>query len=285
MRHLDPDLLRTFLAIVEDGSFRAAADRVGRTQSAVSMQIQRLEDVAGHALFTRERPWPRLTPKGEALLGYARKILNLQEEALATLSGTPTTGAVRFGISDDYAGGILAGILERFAGDFPQIDLELRCETSATLARLITEGEVDIAVISQVPDLPPGHFFRHEPLVWATSARRPALGREPLPLAVFQPDCLARQWAVAALTEAGISHRIAYSSPNLAALLTVVEAGLAVAALPLSSATDRLKILKVRDGFPPLPNLSLGVLTSKSTSAATEALSRSILESALDSAA
>ncbi|MFD2265158.1 LysR substrate-binding domain-containing protein [Lacibacterium aquatile] len=275
MRPLDPDLLRTFLAIVEDGSFRAAAERVGRTQSAVSMQIARLEEAAGHALFTRERPWPRLTPKGELLLGYARRLLALQEEAVTALSGTTARGNVRFGIPDDYAGGILPMILERFAADQPQIDLELRCETSDRLTALIAAGDLDVALVSQVPGGSPGQFFRREPLVWATSLRRPALGREPMPLAVFQPDCQARQWAVAALSEAGIEHRIAYSSPNLAALLAVAEAGLAVAALPLSSLTDRLKILR---NLPPLPDLTLGILTARTLTPAAHALCRSILE-------
>jgi len=277
-RHLDPELLRTFVAIVEDGSFRRAAGRVGRTQAAVSMQVQRLEDAVGHRLFNRERPWARLTPKGEALLGYARRILSLQEEALATLSEAPALGTVRFGAPDDYAKGILPGILARFSAEYPRAEIEIRCETSARLIDLLGEGELDLAIITRMPGRPTGQFFRREPLVWASSVRQPVQGNDPISLALFQPDCMARQLATTALGIAGRPYRIAYSSPNLAALLAVVEAGLAVAALPLSSVPDTLKILRERDGFPPLPDLELGLLRASSvTSPAVEALANCII--------
>lgn len=283
LRQLDPDLLRTFLAIVADGSFRAAAERIGRTQSAVSMQIQRLEEVAGHQLFTRERPFARLTPKGEALLGYARRLLSLQDEALATLSGTATFGAVRLGMPDDYATGLLPPILARFTAEQPRIDLDLRCETSPRLMSLLDHGELDLAVITRTPGRAAGQFLRTEPLAWATAKRNPMLGKSPLPVAVFQPDCLARQFVTELLTKAGMPYRIAYSSPNLAPLLAVAEAGLAVAAMPLSSVPASLKVLRERDGFPPLPSLELALLRSASTaSPAIDALADCIIEVAAE---
>jgi DNA-binding transcriptional LysR family regulator len=259
-RRLEPDLLRTFVTIVDEGGFSRAAERVGRTQSAVSMQMHRLEETVGHPLFHRGRPHARLTPKGEALLAYARRLLSLQDEAIAALCQAPPEGAVRFGIPDDYATGLLPQILGRFGAAYARIELELRCETSPRLVELLSEGALDLAVITRGPGRPAGRFLRHEPLVWATSARRPLTGRDPLPVAVFQPECVIRQHATHVLTAAGRPHRIAYSSPNLAALVAVVETGLAVAALPASSVPDTLKVLRERDGMPALPSLELGLI-------------------------
>jgi DNA-binding transcriptional LysR family regulator len=253
----DPDLLRTFIAIAEEGTFRGAAERVGRTQPAVSMQIQRLEQIVGQPVFNRERPTVQLTAKGEILLGFARRILAVHHEAWNKLSEPTVVGSVRFGIPDDYAGGILPWILRRFAADYPQIEVDVYCATSPNLAKFATEGEIDLALITRAPPHSKGRLVRTESLVWAVSARSAPQLEDPVPLAVFQPSCIARQYVTVALTEAGRRYRIAYSSAHLAALIAVTEAGLAVAALPNSSVPKSFRTLGARDGFPKLPDLEL----------------------------
>lgn len=277
MAQLDPDLLRTFVTIVEDGNFRRAAEKVGRTQSAVSMQVQRLEEACGHRLFSRDRPAARLTPKGEALLGYARRLLSLQAEALADLSGTLAQGKVRFGMPDDYATGLLPRILTRFADDHPRIEVEITCATSPQLHDMLTANELDLAIITRTPGRPAGQRVFEEPLVWVTSRLKPVGDVSPVPVAFFQPDCMARKCATDALTEIGRPFRIAYSSPNLAALLAIVDAGLAVAAMPAGSVPKSCKTLGARDGFPPLPGLQLGLIRNmRAAASAIDALADSI---------
>lgn len=273
----DPDLLRTFLAIAEEGTFRRAAERVGRTQPAVSMQIQRLEQIIGQSLFDRGRPIVQLTSKGEVLLGYARRILSVQEEAWNKLSESPLVGSVRFGIPDDYAAGILPWILKRFAVDHPQVEVEVCCDTSPSLAKLLANGEIDLALLTRAPGHPKGQLVRTESLVWAVSARNAPQLQDPVPLAVFQPNCLARRFVTVALTEAGRRYRIAYSSDHLAALVAVTEAGLAVAALPTSSVPKSFRTLGTRDGFPRLPDLELALVRGRDgRTAAVDALANCV---------
>lgn len=262
MWQIDPELLRTFVTIAETGSFQRAAKRVHRTQSAVSMQINRLEQMIGHPLFVRERPAVSLTPKGVELLGYAQRILALQDEAWVVLSDPKPAGRVCFGIPDDYAVGILPQILEQFAAHHPQIEVEVRCETTPRLVELIDMGEIDLALVSRTPGGRAGQFVKREPLVWAASPRHATHLKDPLPLAVFQEECFARQYAISALTQAGRQTRIAFSSPNLAALLAVTNSGLAIAAMPRSSVPNTLRILGVRDGFPKLPDIDLDLIHS-----------------------
>lgn len=272
-QQLDPDLLQTFLTIADTGSFQRAAKHVNRTQSAVSMQIQRLEKLIGYALFLRERPTVRLTAKGEALVGYARRILQLQDEAWIVLSEPEPLGVVRFGIPDDYAGGILPRILEQFASHYPQIQVEVRCDTSPHLIEFMDVGMLDLALISRPPNVSIGRFIQREPRVWAVSAQHATHLKDPVPLAAFQEDCFARQQAIQALTQMGKTHRIAYSSPNLAALLAVTQAGLAIAAMPRSSLTPNLRILGTDEGFPELPDVELALIQRPShLSPAIEAL-------------
>lgn len=256
-RPLELDLLRSFAAIVAAGSFRAAAEAVGRSPSAVSMQVGRLEEIVGGRLFTRDRPPVRLTHAGETLLDYARRLLALEEEARAAFAPETALGRVRFGIPDDYATGVLQPVLARLAIEHPRIEVEITCGPTAQLLPLLKAGDLDLAIITHLPGRPRGQLVRREPLVWAASRAPAGWNADPLPVAVFQPDCWAREVVTRALDKAKRRYRIAYASPNLAGLLAVVQAGLAVAALPRSSVPDNLRLLDARQGFRALPVLDL----------------------------
>ncbi|MCZ6509440.1 MAG: LysR substrate-binding domain-containing protein [Alphaproteobacteria bacterium] len=257
---LETPLLRTLVAVSETGSFTRAAAQVHRTQSAVSMQIKRLEQTVGKPLLERDRRHARLTREGEALVEYARRILNLHEEALAAVSEPEITGRVRIGTPDDYAAGFLPQVLSDFAETHPNVEVDMRCETSAKIFRAFEQGEVDVALLTSGPWLKGGEIIRREPIVWATSVRHMVHERDPLPLAVFEPGCLFRESALAAFDKSRRPYRIAYSSESTTGLVTAALAGLAVTVLARSSVPAGLRELSPDEGFPVLRSVDIALL-------------------------
>lgn len=257
---LETPLLRTLVAVSETGSFTRAAERVHRTQSAVSMQIKRLEEAVGKPLLERDRKQARLTREGEALVDYARRILSLHDEAMAAVSEPDIAGLVKIGTPDDYAAGFLPQVLSDFAETHPNVEVEMRCEVSAKICRAFDKGEVDVALLTAGSWLKGGEIIRREPVAWATSARHMVHEREPLPLAVFEPGCLFRESALAAMDKTGRPYRIAYSSESYAGLVTAALAGLAVTAMARSSVPSGLRELSPDEGFPVLPSVDIALL-------------------------
>ena len=219
-RRLDLDVLRTLVAIADGGSFSAAADRIGRTQSAVSMQIRRLEEATGKRLFDRGTRHVRATPAGESLLGHARRMLRLEEEAWAALVEPDLSGRVRLGIPDDYAYALLPPVLSRFAASHPKVEVELICEQSTLLDGRLAEGSVDLAVVTRGLGRI-GELLRREPLVWFAAADHDAHRLDPLPVALYEPGCVARDVTLRALDADQRPYRVAYSSPSLVGLMAV----------------------------------------------------------------
>lgn len=258
--HLETPLLRTLLAISETGSFTRAAAQVHRTQSAVSMQMKRLEATVGKPLLERDRRQIRLTREGDALVAYARRILSLHDEALAAVSRPELRGLVRLGTPDDYAAGFLPRVLSDFAETHPNVEVELRCEVSAKIARAFGRGDVDVALLTSGPWLKGGEVICRESIVWATSRQHMVHEREPLPLAVFEPGCQFRESALAAIEKTGRAYRIAYSSESYAGLMTTSLAGLAVTAIARSSVPEGLRELSPDEGFPSLPSVDIALL-------------------------
>ena len=184
--NLPTDVLRTFVAIADTGSFTKAAERVFRTQSAVSQQVQRLEQLLGKPLFVREGRMARLTNEGESLLGYARRILKLQDEAVSAFSQPDIEGTVSFGLADDYVTSFLPPILSKFAASHPRVQMEIRCEPSKQLVTLVEKGKLDVALISWMPGMPRGPVVRQEQGVWAASEAYVIPEDEPIPIALFE---------------------------------------------------------------------------------------------------
>ena len=255
--NLDSDLLRTFVAIADSGSFTGAAKSVSRTQSAVSMQIKRLEETVGSALFVRAGRSNSLTADGESLLGYARRILRLQDQALARLANPLMAGRVRIGAPDDYVTQFMPGILARFAGSHPNVQVGLHCQPSAILNDQLDAGELDLAIVTTSPRYADSVAVRNEPVIWAASAAHEVHHESPLRLALFQPPCILREWALCALDDLQKPYRVAYVSPSQAGLFAAVQAGLAVTVLGRSWMPPGLRELGPVDEFPQLPNLGL----------------------------
>ncbi|TPN82493.1 LysR family transcriptional regulator [Mesorhizobium sp. CU2] len=256
---LDLNLLKTFVAVVESGSLSNAAPRVGRSQSAVSMQMQRLEDMVGNQLLVRG---PRtVTPNaiGEDFLIYARRLLKLSDEAWASVTRPKETGSVRLGVPDDYAAFLLPPVLSRFAEDHPLVTVELVCEQSTALVKTLAEGRLDLAIVTRLPDQPLD-VIRLERFVWVASPNHVAWQADPLPVALFEPGCAARMNVLEALGDADRSYRCTYSSASLLGLIAVVQAGLAVAGLAQRSVPPSLRIVGAHEGLPALPDLEIGIL-------------------------
>lgn len=279
MTNLDTDLLRTFVTIADAGGFTQAAKQVHRTQSAVSMQMRRLETSVGHTLFQRDGRGVSLTPEGETLLGYARRLLKVHDEALANLRRPDMVGLVRVGTPDDYVGRFLSSILARFAQTYPRVQVEVLCEPSTNLSGLLFQEQLDLALITCTPGNESGEVVRREPMVWAASERYLIHEDDPLPLALFQKDCPIRHWAIAGLDAVGRAHRVAYTSPSFAGLIAAVTAGLAVTVLGRSILPPEVRELTAEEGFPPLPTASITLQRSPGpVSAVAECLARHIAE-------
>ncbi|WP_439572968.1 LysR substrate-binding domain-containing protein [Phreatobacter sp.] len=257
---LDIDQLRTFMAISDTGSFTRAADVVFKTQSAVSMQMKRLEERVGKPLFERDGRASRLTEDGERLLDYARRIVKLNMEAVSAFSGAELTGRVRLGVPDDYADRYLPEILARFSRSNPRAEVTVVCEPSPMLVDRIKSNDLDIAIITHCAQQGPALVFRREQLLWVTSARSSVHCDDPVPLAAGRPTCDWRRAATERLDAVGRSYRILYASWNSTAVGAAVMAGLAVSVLPESALRPGMRVLQPADGFPPLPSVSIALL-------------------------
>ena len=259
---LDLDQLKTFAAIADTGSFTKAAERVYKTQSAVSMQMRRLEERIGKPIFVRDGRQSRLTEDGERLVGYARRMLRLSDETLATFSDTELSGCVRLGTPDDYADRFLPEILARFARSNPRVEVTVDCEPTAMLKESIRSGTLDLAIITYVRGDIPAELIRQEPLFWVASAHHGIEHDDPLPLALGRPTCIWRRTALDALAGIGRQHRILYSSVSAAAIAAAVLAGLAVTVMPESALRNGMRILGADEGFPRLPPCEIGLIRS-----------------------
>lgn len=258
---LDLTRLRSFVAVIDHGSVQLAAERVGRSQSAVSMQIKRLEEEVGRPLFRREGRALRPNPAGEELLPRARRLLRLSEEAMASLRRPEAAGVVRFGVPEDYAAYLLAPSLIRFAREFPLAEVELTFESSPALLRLLEGGRLDLALVTRDPRQPFA-VLRRERFVWAAAPEHGAWARDPLPVALFEAGDIARRYAVEALQGADRPYRVVCSSKSLLGLIAVAQAGLAVVGLVESCLPPGLARVGEAEALPVLPILDLSLIPS-----------------------
>jgi DNA-binding transcriptional LysR family regulator len=277
---IDVDQLRTFIAIVETGSFTKAADVVHKTQSAVSMQIKRLEERLDRPIFARDGRASKLTEDGERLLDYARRIVKLNVEALAAFNDRELTGRVRLGVPDDYADRYLPEIMARFSRAYPGVELTIMCEPSIELIERIDANELDLAIVTDCETSRASETFRRERLLWVTSNRHSTHVTEPLPLALGRPSCNWRRAALDCLTTIGRPHHVLYTSANSGAVAAAVLAGMAVSVFPESGLRPGMRVLNPGDGFPELPSCRIGLIRNPHESLAlADALAEHIVSS------
>jgi len=257
-RDLDLAQLRGFVAVAEAGGVTRAARLLNRTQSAVSVQLHRLEAAVGRKLFRREGRSLSITPEGELLLQHARGLLRAGEDALAALGGERLAGAVRLGCMDDYAQRVIPALLAAFAAEAPEVAVEVTTGLTGPMLGELGRG-FDLVLGMQPAGAGKGRVLRRDRPVWAAGPRFDAKAPGPLALALYPEGCLFRRWSLEALDRAGRKWRIAYLSPSLGAVEAAVAAGLAVSVFKAATLPAGLKRLGIREGFPPLPPVEIAL--------------------------
>lgn len=252
--NLDLDLLRTFVAVADLNTFAAAAAAVCRTQSAVSQQMQRLEQLVGKELFARHGRNKLLTEHGIQLLGYARKILRFNDEACMSLMFSNLQGVLTLGASDESADTILPFLLNRISSVYPKLALDVSVKRNAFMVEMLNEHKVDLEVTTHRP----GQFdcltLRTSPTHWYCAAEYVLQKGEPVPLVLLDDPSPFRDMVLTALNEANIPWRLAYVASTLPAVRAAVKAGLGVTARPVEMMSPDLRVLGKSDGLPALPD-------------------------------
>lgn len=262
---LDTDQLRSFIAIVDTGSFTRAARRVNKTQSSVSMHIRRLEERLEKPLFVKAGRGVRLSADGERFVDYARTILHTEAAALETISGKGLRGQIRFGIPDDYAEAFFSDIMRCFSTRHPLAEMLVVCENSRILMERVQNGDIDIAIVTVSGEARNVEVLCEEPLRWV-AAKNTAVERErPLPIAVSGVNCAWRTIALERLTAAGIPVKFKLVSSNYAMVSTAVKTGLALTILPESIVTENLRIVPEDAGLPDLAFCRIGLVEAPSS--------------------
>lgn len=278
---LDSDLLRTFLAVAGMRNVTRAAEALGRTQSAISVKIGRLEEVLSAKLFHREARGMALTEAGEALLPAARKAVR-EIDRIADLFARPLSGRVRLGIPDDYGSSVLERVLATFAARHPGVEVSVRCGFSTTFPAAVRRGDLDLAVYAAPPEERGDGLLVTERTVWVAHPDRVLDAAEPVPLALFDCDCWWRDASIAALERAGRPYRIAYTSESVAGVRAAIGAGLAVGILAESTIESAMRRLSEREGFFPLPSSALVLLRGDAANTAASSAMEAAIRTAFE---
>ncbi|MGB1238161.1 MAG: LysR family transcriptional regulator [Pseudomonadales bacterium] len=276
---LQLDWLKCFVAVVDSGSLSGAAPQLHRSQSAISMKLQKLEQALDAQLLVRGPREHQLTAQGELLLGYARQMLDLHAQTQRAFHRADVTGTVRLGVPDDYARAYLTPVLRQFAQLHQSVEIELVCEQSPQLIPKVEQNTLDIALISR--DSPNrGTLLFHEPVVWVQAPQLELWRREPLPIAVYESENLARHGALKSLAQQGRGYKVVYSSSSLAGHIAAVESGLAVAVLTKCSVPDHLDIIGRDQGLGPLEPMQVSIYRSENShqSAAVDSMYHLLLQ-------
>ncbi len=256
MVNLDLDLLRTLVAIEQHGTFVRAADALHRTQSAVTQQMQRLEDIVALPLFEKRGRGKVLSRHGEMLVRYARQMLVLNDEAVRTMTGKQLEGTVRLGSPHDVADSILPTLLTQVARSMPRIKLEIRVDRSPFLMDAIHAGEVDLIVSSRFDQTLEGMVIRRSPTVWLCAADYVHDPNEAVPLVLADEPSIFRRIALAALEQSRVPWQTNYVAPNLVGIKAALRAGLGVTARSVELLGPDFRVLGEKDRLPPLPDVT-----------------------------
>ncbi len=267
---LDSDLLRTFVAVTETGNFTRAGSKAGRTQSAVSMQIKKLEEIVGGTLFERGSRGVVLTKRGADLIENARRIVTMLDETAAAMRAPPLDGPVRIGIPEEYGHAILSRALSAFSRRHAQVEVTVRYAHSPAQMQALAEGELDLAVVFEWQDFGGGEVLMQDPTVWVTSMLHPVHEERPVPIALYSRDGWCRDFAMRSLEQRGLNHRIAYMSDTTGGLKLAVTSGLAIAPISRSNIPAGCRELTAADGFGDID--SSNVVMRRSATAGSEAI-------------
>lgn len=255
MINLDVELLRTLVAIAKHGTFAQAAEAVCRTQSAITQQMQKLENLTHHPIFIKKGRNKILSPHGEVLLRYAQQILALHDECVRTLHNEHSEGIVRIGAPHDVADSILPTVLAHVVRHLPRIKLEIHVDRSPMLMEAIHRGDVDLTISSRFDPQLEGFVIRRSPAVWLASARYVHDPSKPVPLILADEPSLYRKLALTALENAQIAWQTQYVAPNLSGIKAALHAGLGITARNVELISTDFKVLGASEHLPVLPDV------------------------------
>jgi DNA-binding transcriptional LysR family regulator len=275
---LDTISLKSFIAIAETGTFSHAADTVGRTQSALSLQIKKLEESLGCELFARTSRKVTLTEQGEIFLGYAKRIVQLQWEVYSRLKEPDIEGEIRLGTPEDFATHYLPDVLAMFRKHHPRIQLNVSCDLTLNLVDGFKRGEFDIILVKRDPQrMKGGTKVWREPLVWAAADHWQA--EKPLSLVLSPQPCIYRARALAALDRAKKPWHIAYTSPSLAGTIAAVKAGLGITVLPQNMLPAGIHAIRAEIKLPELADAEIALMKRDDLPKAGDMLAEHIMHS------
>ena len=263
LANLDMDVLRTLAVAMDLGGFSKAAERLGRSQSAVSLQMRRLEERVGRPLFRREGRGLALTDVGDVVLSYARQILELNDQAVAAARGIAIGGSVRFGVPQDFGDSWLPGVLARFSRAHPSVLIEVRVDRANKLVERIAEGGLDLALMWGNPPVANTVTVQRLPMVWIGLKGYAVPRGDTVPLALFESPCVFRQPSVEALERTHRPWRLAFTSPSLSGLWAAAAAGLGVTVRTPLGLPSPLAVLGKSSGLPKLPQIALSLYTAQ----------------------
>ncbi|MDQ2066082.1 LysR family transcriptional regulator [Xinfangfangia sp. CPCC 101601] len=246
---LDSDLMRSFLAVADTGSVTHAAARLFRTQSAVSLQIKRLEESLGQPLFERQARGVTLTPRGKQLLPYARRVVQTLDEAAIALREKTLVGPVRVGIPDEYSGTVLPRALAAFDARHEGVQVSVRVDHSEALLEALDNDLIDMAVIYDWAYVQEGEVLAVDPTVWATSIHHEQHLRQPVPVAVYFKSDWSRDYAEQSLNRQGINWRTAWTCDMAGGFRVATANGMAIAPLSRSTIPEGCRELTSADGY------------------------------------
>jgi DNA-binding transcriptional LysR family regulator len=244
MANLDLDTLRTLAVAADLGGYGQAAARLGRTPSAISLQMKRLQEDVGASLFRKEGRGVALTEAGEIVLRYGRRMLAMNDELLDTIRGASLAGNVRLGCSQDFAETVLPDVLSQFTKLYPLVQMEVRIEGNAALVEAVQKNQLDLALAVGQAEHPTAEILGELELVWIAGQEFTSRLDQPLPLVLLGPQCAYRREAIQRLDDAKLPWRIAAVSPSLAGLWATAIGGLGITArsslgLPAKLVWDR----------------------------------------------
>jgi DNA-binding transcriptional LysR family regulator len=276
-KNLDVTLLRTFVAAADHGSMTVVSNVLHMTQSAVSQQIKRLEDMLGCTLFEREKRGLRLTEPGEKLLANARRLLVLNDAIWVEMTERRVEGSVRLGLPYDLVGAGLLPLMKSYTERFPDVDISLVCASSPELKQKLADGAIDLCVIEEPINSSGGECLAIERLVWVGAKGGSAHRKTPLPVSMVTDTCAFRPSVFAALGEEGRRWRTVFENGNIEATTATVRTDLAVTAWLASTVPADLDILGAADGLPELPSFAINLhMAEKGANAAVDELARHI---------
>lgn len=279
---MNTELLLSFVSVAEHGGFSAAARALNRTQSAVSLQIKRLEEQLGTPVFRRTSRKIELTPAGGTFLPYARRLLQLQDEAMSAAAAAEQVGSVRLGLSDEQAAAYLPTVLPGFTARFPAVPVEVTCDLSPILIDRLQDGLLDLALVVRHGPTATGRVVARQSLVWVAATDFRLDPGRPVPLAVNPEGCVYRAQALAALSRANRKWRVAYTSQSSTGINIAVALGMAVAIKAARSVPPGCRVLGAADGLPPLAPAQIELHRAPATFSRPAELITQLLLEALD---